>query len=272
MRHRLELVGLGKDPLALEQGQHLEELARGHHVGVQVQPLALEQRQRPGHERIGDAGPLQHDRTLTPPARRPQAIGALRRGGGRRQPQGRPVENRHRRARDEGGDDRGRLRQRRRHEEPDLLGLPGRERDHGAGREVVLQQLEGLRVGMGRAVLARHQPRVGADEEERPVGSALGRDARLVADGVEPRGDVPERGDEGPVGRADADMAAERRDAGEHGGHRVLADAADRELPRRGVVAPVVEAGGKPSATLLTLVEARRSADATTKAPPLARL
>ena len=51
---------------------------------------------------------------------------------------------------------------------PDLLRLPGREGDCRAGREVILQELKRLRVGVRRAVLARREPGVAADQDERP--------------------------------------------------------------------------------------------------------
>ena len=113
-------------------------------------------------------------------------------------------------------------------------------------REVLLQQLQRLRVGVGRPVLAGLEPGVGADEQEgRP--RAVGR-LRLGADRVQARRDVAERREEGAVGRPDADVAAEGGEAGEDAGHRVLADAADRERARRGVrrrvPEAVAEAGG----------------------------
>ena len=65
---------------------------------------------------------------------------------------------------------------------PDLLGLPGCEGDDRPSGEVLLQELEGLGIGVRRPVLAGLQPRVRADEHHRPVGASVHRGARLVAD------------------------------------------------------------------------------------------
>jgi len=106
-----------------------------------------------------------------------------------------------------------------------------------------LEELQRLRVGMRRAVLAGLQAGVPADQDHRPVGIAGDGPPRLGADGVQPRGDVTERRHEGAVGRAYADVVAVGRDAGKDPGHGVLTDAADREQPRLEVRGGVPVAG-----------------------------
>src|ERR1035441_5666688 len=144
----LDLVGLRENAVALGRRQQIEQLAGRDYIGVDVEALALQERQRPGNERVGDAGALQDDGALSPAARRPQAIDALGRSRGRRQAQGGPIQNDFRRTGDKRGDHCGPPRERRSHQEPDLLGLPRSEGDHRSNRKIVLQQLKGLRVGM----------------------------------------------------------------------------------------------------------------------------
>ena len=81
----------------------------------------------------------------------------------------------------------------------DLVRIPWREGDHHAGREVLLEQLKRLRVGVCRPVLARLQPRVPANDDKGPVGLARVHVPHLLADSVQARGDVLERRDEGAV-------------------------------------------------------------------------
>ena len=82
---------------------------------------------------------------------RVQAIDGFNR---RRKAQSFPVRHLFGGAGDKRGDNGRPLVKGRGHQRPDLLRFPGRKRYHGALREIPLQQLQGLRVGMGGAVLA----------------------------------------------------------------------------------------------------------------------
>ena len=140
-------------------------------------------------------------------------------------------------------------------------------------REVLLQQLQRLRVGVRRPVLAGLEAGVGADQDHRLVGLAGDGLARLGADGVQARRDVAERRHEGAVGRADAEVVAVGGDAAEDAGDGVLADAADREQARLGVGARVPEAAAGSRRRWCSRWSSRaRSAAATRNAPPLACL
>ena len=166
-------------------------------------------------------------------------------GLGRRQPEGRPVEHRLGRPGDEHRDHRGPLRQRGGRQRPDLLRLPRGQRDRRPPGEVLLEQLQRLRVGVRRAVLAGLEAGVRAHQDHGLVGLAGDGLARLGADGVQARGDVAERRHEGAVGRAHAEVVAVGGDAAEDAGDGVLADAAHREQASLRVRARVPEAAGE---------------------------
>ena len=64
-------------------------------------------------------------------------------------------------------------------------------------REVLLQELQRLRVGVCRPILPGLQSRVGADDDEGPQRITRELVTRLLADPVQARGDMLQRGDEG---------------------------------------------------------------------------
>ena len=63
----------------------------------------------------------------------------------------------------------------------------------------------------------------------------------LTADGMEPGGDVAQGRDEGPIGRAYAEVAPKRRQSGENPGHGILADPADGKKARPRIGGGVVK-------------------------------
>ena len=146
---------------------------------------------------------------------------------------------------DERGDDRRPLLQGRYDQRIHLLRIPRRKRDHDALREVLLEELQRLRIGMCRAVLSRLEPGMGADEKEGMERLAAVVVLHLLADAVEARGDVLKRGDESSVRGSRSDVAAVGRDARHDAAHRVLADPADREEPRSGIRHGVEESLGE---------------------------
>ncbi len=91
-----------------------------------------------------------------------------------------------------------------------------------------------------------------------PPGAPVARVAGLVADGVQPGGDVPERRHEGAVRRADAERVTVGADARQHAGDGVFADAAHRQQPRLGIGGRVPEARREVGADL---VDARRAGE-----------
>ena len=254
--HRLARPLLGEDPPLRLGREQVEQLGARDVVDPGVEAVPLEERQRLLDERVGDPALLEHERAVPAAAGPAQEVDAARADLRRRQAQARPVGHRLAGARDEDRDERRAPGQRRGQQRPDLLGLPRGEGDRRAAREVLLQELERLRIGVRGPVLAGLEPGVRADEEHRPVGGAGARAERLGADGVQARGDVAEGREERAVGGADAQVTAERREAGEDAGHRVLADAAEREDPRAGVGGGVPVALGEAGAAG---VDARRA-------------
>ena len=163
---------------------------------------------------------------------RVQALDGINRG---RKAQSFPVRDFFRGAGDKGGDDCGPLVKGRGHQRPDLLRLPGRKRYHGALREISLQQLQGLRVGVGGAVLPGLKPGVGVDHYKSVEGLSIQVAAALLADGVHAGGYMLEGRYEGRVRRGHPDVGAEAGQARHQGPHAVLADAPGRDKARAGV-------------------------------------
>ncbi len=129
---------------------------------------------------------------------------------------------------------------------PDLRGIPWGQGEAGSAGEVLLHQLKRLRVRVRRAVFARLQPRMGADENDGTVGVVGDREARLPSNRMQPGGDVPQRSKKRTVGRSDSDMVSERRYSGQNAGHRVLADASRGEQSRVDIRGRVPEALREP--------------------------
>ena len=78
-------------------------------------------------------------------------------------------------------------------------------------------------------------PAVGADQNDRPIGSFRNRLPGLIADGVQACGDMTEGSNEGGIRRTDADVAAEAGQAGEDACHGVFTYTADRKGAREGI-------------------------------------
>ena len=132
--------------------------------------------------------------------RRAQSVNSLRRQRSRRQTERGAIQHHFGRTRDKRSDNGRTPGQRGGDEEPNFLRIPRSQGDHCAGRKIILQQLQRLRIGVRGTVFAGLQSRVRADEKERTVIAPFVGHARLVADGMEPRGDVPERRAERAVG------------------------------------------------------------------------
>ena len=99
-----------------------------------------------------------------------------------------------------GGHQRRTFDQRRRKKGPDLLGVPGSQRDHGTAGKILLQQLKSLRIGMGRPVFTGLEAGMGANQNKGAVGIFKNSLPGLVSDCMQPGADMTESGDKGGVG------------------------------------------------------------------------
>ena len=125
---------------------------------------------------------------------------------------------------------------------PQFVRVPGGQRDHHVAREVLLHDLQGLWLGMCRAVFTGFHAGVAADHHEGLVGLARRAAAQgLHADAVGLGADRVQRRYEGAVGRADRDLVAHGGDSGADAAHRVLGDAAGGEQPGFRIVGWVPE-------------------------------
>ena len=153
--------------------QHVEQLGARNVVRVQVDSLLLRaEAASPGQRRYATSLPC---RTTVPSgSSAARSAGAGSTAGSRlvdrSESQRGAVGNGFVRPGDEYGDHRRPPRERRGEQGPDLLRVPGGEGDERARRKVALQELELLRVRVGRAVLAGLQPGVSAHEDEGDAG------------------------------------------------------------------------------------------------------
>ena len=236
-------------------------------------PVPLEQRQRLLDEGVGDGALLQHDRPVALAARRAQQVDAA-------PPRPRPARGRARRGRatvsfgrvTNGAMTAGRRRSAAASSVQISAGSHGRERDHRSAREVLLQELQRLRVGVGRPVLAGLEPGVGADEDERASRARLG-----PSPGRRSRAGAPRCG---RAARGRRRRTSRRRCGGRsvERPERMPAMASSQMPPIESVRAAGFVGGvpvarrRSPRATVLTQVEPRRSAAPTRSAPPEALL
>ncbi len=175
----------------------------------------------------------------------PHRIESVGRCGHRRQPGGLAVDDGLTRPGDEGSDDRRSLLQGGHQRRVHLLRIPGCEGDHHPRWEVLLQELQRLGIGVGRTVLARLEPGVGADQDEGPERLPQVLMAGRLADPVQACRDVFEGRDERRVGGGRSDVTAVAGHPGHEGPHGVLADPAYGEQPGLGIGHAVVEPGGE---------------------------
>ena len=84
---------------------------------------------------------------------------------------------------------------------------------------------------MRRAIFAGFDPHMGANQDEGGVGPRNDGLAGLIADGVQPGGDVSEGCDESPIGGSDPQMAPVGGKTGQDAAHGVLADSAGCKHP-----------------------------------------
>src|SRR5450631_1190626 len=140
--HGFLLMRLGKNSRALGRRQHIEQLARCDYVNIEIESLTFNERQRLRDEGIRNACALEYNRALRPAAGRAQTVNALRSRRCWRQAERSTIKHHFGWTRDERRDYGWSFRERGRDKEPHLLRVPRRQRDHGAERKIVLQQLQ----------------------------------------------------------------------------------------------------------------------------------